>query len=322
MNDTNASGKLHFQSIAYRGQETGPRLIVTGAVHGNETCGTKAIRRVMDEIDSGTLEIKSGEVTFVPITNPLAYARGDRAGERNLNRNLGPKDNPVDFEDRIANWLCPLLARNDVLLDLHSTRGATQPFAMIGPRDNTGPLEPFAHSGKERAMARILGVNRFVDGWLGTYAKGVPRRVAAGAASGLNTDPRYGVGTTEFMRSVGGYAITLECGQHEAASSPEVAYRAIRNVLDHLGIGSGPAPQRVEEYEALSLHEVVDKAHEGDRFSRQWASFDRLKKGDVIGTRHDGTELVAPEDGWIIFPDVGAKPGNEWFYLAQPNPKI
>src|SRR5216684_3059818 len=102
MKKPDPSGQLHFKSVSYRGPEPGPRLVVLGAVHGNETCGTRAIRRVVEEMDSGTLEIAAGEATFVPVTNPLAYARGERAGERNLNRNLGPKDNPADFEDRIA----------------------------------------------------------------------------------------------------------------------------------------------------------------------------------------------------------------------------
>ena len=30
-----------FKSISYAGPRPGPRLIVTGAVHGNETCGTQ-----------------------------------------------------------------------------------------------------------------------------------------------------------------------------------------------------------------------------------------------------------------------------------------
>ncbi|MDB5755382.1 MAG: succinylglutamate desuccinylase, partial [Massilia sp.] len=30
---------LQFKSINYTGLGKGPRLIVTGAVHGNETCG-------------------------------------------------------------------------------------------------------------------------------------------------------------------------------------------------------------------------------------------------------------------------------------------
>src|ERR1700741_2735199 len=158
-----------FKSVNYTGLNAGPRLIVLGAVHGNETCGTQAILRVIDELDSGGLRIAAGSVTFVPITNPLAYARADRSGERNLNRNLFPKAEPKDFEDRIANWLCPLLAQHDVLLDLHSFRSPGEPFVLVGPRNNDGALEPFKHEASERALARRLGVRRFASGWLATY---------------------------------------------------------------------------------------------------------------------------------------------------------
>jgi len=372
MSTPDRSPKLHFKSLAYEGLEPGPRLIVTGAVHGNETCGTRAIERLVAELDAGKLAIGRGSVTLVPITNPLAYAKRDRAGDRNLNRNLGPVDHPVDFEDRIANWLCPLLARHEALLDLHSTRGKTQPFAMLGPRDNTGPIEPFTQSAKERALAKHLGVTRLVEGWLSTYARGVARRLKEGRGSRLNTDPRYGIGTTEYMRSVGGYAVTLECGQHDDPASPEVGYRAIRNTLAFLGMtpspalpqggGSTPAPSPMGEggkspsplgeggdegyvtpspalpqgggstqnyqgggsasFEGLRIHEVIDRDHEADRFAREWSSFDVLNKGDLIATRGDGTELRAPDDGWILFPDAKAQPGHEWFYLAEANPGI
>lgn len=316
---------LQFKSVSYTGLGPGPKLIVLGAVHGNETCGTKAIQRITAEIDRGEVAIAAGRVTFVPVTNPLAYRKGERAGDRNLNRNLYPNDNPRDFEDHVANWLCPLLAAHEVLLDLHSTRAKSRPFALVGPPDNAGPLEPFRHAAKERALARRLGVDRFVEGWLSTYAKGVARRAKAAAAKGLatrNADPRYGVGTTEYMRSAGGYSITLECGQHEDPSSPEVAYRAIRNTLAFLGLAEGEQPGEVGKHEALRLHEVIDREHEGDRFAREWSSFDPLQKGEVIGLRHDGTEVRAPADGWILFPDRGALPGHEWFYLAEPAEKI
>ena len=130
---------LRFNSINFKGLAPGPRLVVTGAVHGNETCGTQAITRVLAEVNSGKIPIVAGEVTFVPVTNPLAYAKGERSGDRNLNRNLSPTSDPKEFEDHVANWLCPILARHDVLLDLHSTRAKSQPFAMLGPRDNHGP---------------------------------------------------------------------------------------------------------------------------------------------------------------------------------------
>src|SRR4029079_4012567 len=120
------------------------------------------------------------------------------------------------------------------------------------------------------------------------------------------------------MRSVGGYAVTLERGQHEDPASVDVGYRAIHNVLAFLGIQTAHPPHPVGEYEALSLREVVDRRHEDDKFSRAWSSFDILKKGDVVATRHDGTVISAPRDGWIVFPDAKAKPGNEWFYFAEP----
>jgi len=306
-----------FESITFAGRAPGVRLIVTGAVHGNETCGTVGIRRVVEEIRSGAIALERGEVTFVPVCNPLAYSKGERMGDRNLNRNLSPTATPKAFEDHVANWLCPLLARHEALLDLHSIRGKTEAFALVGPADNNGVIEPFKHSAAERALARRLGVKRFVQGWLDTYSRGVARRRADANANPLAADAIYGVGTTEYMRSQGGYAITLECGQHEDPHAPEVAYRAIRNTLAFLGHTGEAAPQPVERYEALRLHEVVDREHADDQFARAWASFDALTPGDLIATRQGGTEVRAPRQGRILFPDTGAKPGHEWFYLAE-----
>ena len=78
----------HLQSIHFSAPHPGPRLLVLGAVHGNETAGTHGIRRVLAEINAGRLTIQKGSVTFVPITNPLAFERKQRNGDRNLNRNL------------------------------------------------------------------------------------------------------------------------------------------------------------------------------------------------------------------------------------------
>ncbi|WP_332856572.1 succinylglutamate desuccinylase/aspartoacylase domain-containing protein [Duganella sp. S19_KUP01_CR8] len=315
-----ATDALQFKSVQYSGQQAGTRLIVTGAVHGNETCGTQAITRVMQQLDSGALTIRKGSVTFVPVANPLAYAKGERSGERNLNRNLFPNPNPQDFEDRVANWLCPLLAQHEVLLDLHSFNAASEPFAMVGPRNNDGPLEPFKHEQQERAMARRLGVRRFVDGWLRTYGAGVQRRLRDD--SQLETVLRYGMGTTEYMRSTGGYALTLECGQHADPQAPEVGYRAIVNTLAFLGLIDAPSPQPIadEAMEALSMVAVYDKQHAGDSFSRAWSSFDPVRQGELIGTRADGTPVLAEFDGRILFPDAAAGANSEWYYLTRANP--
>jgi predicted deacylase len=314
-----------FKSVSYAGAAPGVRLIVLGAVHGNETAGTRAIERVLGALDAGELKVARGRATFVPVANPLAFANARRTGERNLNRRLQPSAIPQDFEDRVANWLCPLLGAHDVLLDLHSFGSPGVPFVFLGPQDNGGAIEPFAQAAREEALAVRLGVRRAVDGWLDTYAAGVARRRALATAhpgANLDHDPRYGVGTTEYMRSLGGWALTLECGQHEDPDGPEVGHRAILNTLAHLRLVDAPDPPPNGAMELLRLCEVIDRLHSGDAFAKSWKSFDPLKKGETIATRADGTALVAPDDGWIVFPNPDAPVGQEWYYLAAASDRL
>lgn len=308
----------HLRAHRITGLAPGPKLIVTGAVHGNETAGTQGIRRVLNEIDRGEIEITRGTVTFVPVCNPLAYNQMRRMGDRNLNRRLQPTATPQDFEDRIANALCPWLAEHEVLLDLHSFRSPGQPFVMRGPADNRDALEPFARAAAEARLAAHVGPSRIVEGWMSAYADGVARRKARGQTPGaVHEDPSYGVGTTEYMRSQGGYGITLECGQHDDPAGADVAEHAIRQTLALLGLAELPlaAPQR--PFECLRLAEVIDRHAEADRFAKAWTSFDPLAEGELVAVRADGSELRAPQAGYIVFPDVSALPGHEWFYLAQ-----
>jgi uncharacterized protein len=299
----------------FAGLQSGPKLIVLGAVHGNETCGTRAIERVLTELDSGALRIERGLLTLVPVTNPLAYAQGERRGERNLNRRLLPSAAPVEFEDRIANVLCPWLAAHDVLLDLHSFNSPGRPFVMRGPADNDGALEPFGHAAAEGRLAAHLGPTRIVEGWMAAYAQGAARRRERGLLE--DADPSYGIGTTEYMRSQGGYGVTLECGQHADPAAPEVGYQAIRQAMALLGLAEIELAPPAAEFERLRLAEVVDRQHAADRFVREWRSFDAVHAGEFVGERHDGRPVIAQADGHIVFPDASALPGHEWFYFAQ-----
>ena len=314
-----------FKSIHYAASRPGPRLVVLGAVHGNETCGTRAIERLVGEIDAGAPALVAGRLTLVPVTNPLAYAMQRRAGDRNLNRRLAPAEAPREFEDHVANWLCPLLAEHEVLLDLHSFSAPGTPFVFIGPTDNIGPLEPFAQAPREEALALRLGVGRAVDGWLDTYARGVARRREIAdrfPGATLDLDPRYGIGTTEYMRSVGGAAVTLECGRHDDPLAPEVAHRAIVATLAHLRMIEAPDPAPAASLECLHLCEVVDKLDAGDALVRDWKSFDAVGAGQTIGVRDDGAKVAAPFDGFIVFPNAKGEAGKEWFYLARPTDRL
>ncbi len=305
----------HLRLHTYLALAPGPRLLVTAAVHGNETCGTRALARLVQALDDGSLPLLRGHLTLLPVTNPLAYARGERQGERNLNRQLQPTSPPRLYEDHVAHVLCPLLAAHEVLLDLHSFRAEGDPFVMRGPRDNDGPLEPFAHEAAETRLARALGAPRIVEGWLATYARGLARR---GAPAG---DIVQAVGTTEAMRRTGGYGVTLECGQHDDPAAVDFAEAAVRRALALLGMiapeDAPPLPSG--EPACLQMRDVFDRLHPDDRFERPWRHFDAVRAGELIGRRHDGTAVLAPGDGCLVFPDAAAAVGTDWFYWARPS---
>ena len=84
----------------FHGLRPGPRLIVLGAVHGNEVAGPLAIGRALAELDAGRWRIERGVVTFVPVTNPLAHALGQRTGDRSRD---GPSDGFSDHSNGRSN---------------------------------------------------------------------------------------------------------------------------------------------------------------------------------------------------------------------------
>ena len=299
---------LHWRS--WTALEPGPALVVLGAVHGNEVSGAHAIVRAMDDLQHGRLLLQRGRLTLVPVANPRAFAQNTREGERNLNRRFVPRPDPQDYEDRVTRQLAPLLAQHDALLDLHSFHTAGEPFAMVGPRDNQGTREPFARAAEEMALARALGAPQVVEGWLEVYDR-------AARARG-DTPGDEGIGTNEYMRSQGGYAVTLECGRHDDPQAVEVAERALHGALRRLGLADVPAPAAFRG-PAARLRDVALRAAPADRLARDWHSFDRVQTGELIATRADGTPLLAPHDGWLLFPHPEAEVGQEWFYLAEPD---
>ena len=298
--------------------EPGPRLVVLGGVHGDETCGTAGIERAVAALDGGALQLLRGRLTMVPVANPLARRLLRREGERNLNRSFQPtKAGAVaaDYEARITDLLCPLLERHDVLLDLHSFQSQGEAFAMIGPRDNDGTLEPFARAFEEGQLALHIGTSRVVEGWLDIYAAGLAQRAGGQPADAAAL--AFGWGTNEYMRSRGGYGVTLECGQHQDPAAPEVAYRAILSALRLLGmIAADPMQPPPKAPALLRLVSVTDRHDPADRFVREWATFDPVAAGEPIGRRADGTVLKAERNGFIVFPNAEAAADTEWFYFA------
>lgn len=284
-----------IKSIVYSGHKPGMRLLVLGAVHGNEVCGTAAIKRVMQEIDAGQIEIACGQATFVPTANSRAYASGQRYLERNLNRYLLPSANPQTYEARLSNILCPMLEACDMLLDLHSYTIGGPPFACLETPDKEAVR-----------LAAAMGAEAAVFGWEEGYA-------ASGRAA---ANPDEGVGTTAYATRFGAKSVLIECGQHKDAEAVEVAYRAIRRAMRLAGLTAEPAlEESAKPIPVLKIAQIYFRTDDGV-FAEPWKNLTPVKQGQWLATRADGERIIAPCDAYVILPNLRVDLGAEWFYLG------
>ncbi|MCB5176494.1 L,D-transpeptidase family protein [Microvirga lenta] len=307
-----------LETVRFIGIQPGPKLLVMGAVHGNEPCGTQAILRAISDCRTGKLAIRRGEVTFLPVANLKAYRQRTREGDRNLNRDLREKTIPEDYEDRIGNRLCALLRENEVLLDIHSFRGAGEPFVFAGPLNNSGPVEPFRFAEAEGELAARLGTTVVIHGWLEVYGRFLKERIRLGYSNRASSE---GVGTTEYMRFSGGYGVTLECGSHDDPKAVEVGYSAIVSALAHLGLVDAPVP-KVTANTVIQIVDVLICEAEGDRLEGNWRTGDAIAEGQALVRRGAGEVLTAPRDGFIIFPNASAKPGDGLCYFGVASSRV
>lgn len=313
--------RLQIDAYTFLGLEPGISVLILGGVHGDEICGTKAINQVIKLINNRKINIKSGKITMIPVTNPLAARKKNRIGDRNLNRCFYPKKNPVDNEDKLNNILCPLIKDYDVLLDLHSFKKGKKPFALIGKKIKKKVKHYPNFFTNEVELASWLGVDTVITNWTQTYNKGVKKRRAKNNISSppfeFNFDEKYGNGTTEFARNNGLSALTLECGQHSDPKAKDIGINAILSTLSHLNIIKENFKKRNHKQNFIKLFDVIDKHHSQDFFCDNWKNFDSAKKGTIIGKRFNGEKIIAPKDILLLFPSKNAEVGQEWIYFAE-----
>ncbi len=281
-----------IEAHTIKGMEDGPKLLIFGAVHGNEHCGPKGIRKCLEQIKSGDLKIKKGSVTFVPVCNPAAYEKNVRCIEHNLNRIIYPHDNPTGPEEEFANQICKLIESHDILLDIHSYSSGEEPFLFLDKDDA-------AH----RAYVGALPFAYWLKDWNVLYAG----------------NPQLGKGTcTFYAHSQGKIAAVIECGNHKNPHGGQLAYESILACLHHFGLADAVKPDRFPMPSAvtvISMREMVIKDREG-KFTKSWKFLDRARKNETIAIYNDGLEIKAPYDAVMIMPLETTPVGTEWFYLG------
>jgi len=268
----------------------GPHLLIFGAVHGNEVCGTRALEKICAELESGRRKLLRGRCTLVPICNEKAYVEGRRFVEENLNRVFHAHPDPTSHERKIANQLHPLVDRCDYLLDLHSMQSEGEPFAFLNR----------AVSESEK-FCRALGLKWIMKGWPELYRE-FPDHLSSC--------------TQTYADSKNKPNALVECGTNGHPDADEVAYRSALRGLAYLGLIAPDSPVSEVEPKFLRLTDLWFRQSIDDHFVKVWKNFEAVRRGDLIGHRASGEAVFCPRDGFIVFPSPVSAVGTEWVYVA------
>ena len=226
---------------------------------------------------------------MVPVCNPEAYRKDVRSIDENLNRVIKMHDNPQSYEQRLANEICPLIRSHRFTLDLHSTHCVGDvPFAFCDYPDDYN-----------RKVIEALPVDYVLEGWPEIYGRQAQIQDFS---------------TEQCAHVYGNTATTLECGYHKEPKAAELAYRAIIGTLTAFDMVDLSKPAAHEKTH-IQMKSFVLKTGEG-KLCRNYKHLDPLVKGEKIAVYDSGEFLYAPEDGFILLPNLQAPVNTEWYYLG------
>lgn len=277
------------------GSKPGPRVVVFGGTHGDETTGVEVIKTILQKLDSSFV---NGDL-FLGIGNPEAVAKNTRSasGVRDLNRCFheqffsDPKEMQLADQKRAAE-LKDLLASSDYFFDLHSV-SAPNSVPFIGVTTFT----------KEHARVCKLFPVEYV-----VHATTILAQDVGIDVSKLEQAPT----TCSWVNRNGGVGLAYEMGYQKDFDSTPKALKIISNVLKEIGsiddefikkIGVEVRPESEVSQKVFRLvycerNKFKNFQFSNDRFTQNWLP---VQKGELIGKYEDGEEVRVPQDGILIF---------------------
>lgn len=265
-----------FRLVSFDSGKPGLTVCISGGVHGNETCGVKAITRLEAKLLSEE-KLLSGRVLTL-IANQEAIRLKKRFVDFDLNRAFG-NPNAIGHEFNLAKNIIPHLQGIDYLLDLHSTSAPTKPFcAGILTKDH---LEVF----------KMTGIDIYTHGW--------------------ELHRGYSMLIDEVNR-VGGIGVIAECGETDDEITNYVAYQTAINLLENLNLFSTSEFQlNTKNHTILKIKHIVKAKSDNFFFVRDFKNLEQVNKNEVIA--YDEQESISYNRQFlIVMPTIGSlKIGDE-----------
>lgn len=212
-----------LQSRCFGGDRTGPHLLITAGVHGDEYLPMLAVRELIGRFESDDqlgAELR-GTLTLVPVVNRSAYQRGHRVGEdgKDLAR-ICPGREDGTISEQIAYALSRQIREASHYIDLHTggTELCVLPLAGYVLHADNAILEqqrkmasafrlPFLWGTSAELPGRSLSVARDADvpaiyvEYLGAHRE--LAELAAGAMDSRASDHPLVTGCLNVMKHLG-----------------------------------------------------------------------------------------------------------------------
>ena len=262
------------------GTQSGPNILFTGALHGNESCGTKALDKFLELLDSGKITLTSGSVTAVPITNVEAHRQKKRFVNEDWNRDWQQHENPQTDREHAQNFLNGLMREADVVADIHSSIAKSVPFGVLAAKTEVCVR-----------WALKLGFDHVLTDWIEAHVRS--QKLSGKTDSYPMTMVHYAA------EKLGKPAIAIEGGQHDDPVAIDFAFNSILRTLLHnnmimINDASLVPPAVSDNVKNYQCHRyTVRPPGEGWRFTKPWRHLQGLRRGERIARNDAGKDRRA-----------------------------
>jgi predicted deacylase len=260
---------------------SGPHVMLSALMHGNEICGAIALDRLL----RAGLKPARGRLTFA-FANIAAYqnfSRIEPAASRYVDEDMNrvwdtrALDGPRQSQElRRARALRPLVDTVDYLLDIHSTTNVNPPMML------TGVAQKHLDFAKAMGFPAMLVRDEGHEG--GSRLRDYARFAAAASAP---------------------VALLVESGQHWARQTAETASECVWRFLAATGILSeaDAAPWRARPREAQRVIQVTDRItiqSDAFRFFETYEGFEVIPHAGTVIARDGTREVRTPYDDCVL----------------------
>jgi predicted deacylase len=279
------------------GAETGPVLLVTGATHGTEVTGTRALLRLIKSLDPTAMR---GTLVAVPVANPLAFDRSlygsPEDGMHLAEECYWPAVPDGTATQRIGSVIRPLLDVATHYIDLHNNAEPALPMAMLF----TESCLTVDVRRVQEEMAQAFGLTsvRMIE----------PNDATARRVGSIDGQP------AAAASAHGVPGLMVELLDQDGYRGEEVGIIGVRNVMSYLGmIASPPETQPVPVISEPSTYSGILRAQKPGVLFPLNPPGTVLQAGEpvaeILNMHGDVAEVVLmPVDGFV-WAFLGASQG-------------